>query len=112
MRKLYTALAISLFLLLAQQGAVLHELGHISRAADVQAGAATSARVHADTLADKVCELCLAYSQLANPASACSQLPQLEPAACAAESHSFPAATPAEVPTPRSRGPPAPLLSA
>jgi hypothetical protein len=110
MRKLHTALVISLLMLLAQQGAVFHELGHISQAGSVAASARTRASVHADIRVEKVCELCLAYSQLANPASHRVQLPQFEPTACAAESHPIPTATPADVPTPRSRGPPASAL--
>jgi hypothetical protein len=100
MRKLHISLAVSLLLLLAQQGAVLHEMSHIVRVGQMDA------RVQADTLADKTCELCLAYSQLANPASHSIHMPLFEPSACAAGANPRYPATPADSPTARSRGPP------
>jgi hypothetical protein len=105
MRKLHISIGISLLLLLAQQGAVLHEMTHM-----VRVGGHAEARLQADTLLEKTCELCLAYSQVANPAGNSVQVAQFEPSACAAGSNPPCAVTPAAVPTPRSRGPPA-LLS-
>jgi hypothetical protein len=102
MRKLHISLGISLLLLLAQQGAVLHEMSHL-----VRVGSHAEARLHADTLIEKTCELCLAYSQVANPAGNSVQRALFEPSACAAGSNPPCTATPAAVPTPRSRGPPA-----
>jgi hypothetical protein len=101
MRKLHISLGLALLLLLAQQGAVLHELSHICRA-----GSNVEARVHADTLLEKTCELCLAFSQVANPAGNTIAVVRFEPSACAAGTQIPSAATPADTPTPRSRGPP------
>ena len=101
MRKLYISLGLALLLLTAQLGAVLHEVSHICRV-----GTNVQAQAHGDTALEKTCELCFAFSQVANPAgnTVCAQ--QFEPSSCAAGSPSPSAATPADVPTPRSRGPP------
>jgi hypothetical protein len=104
MRKLSISFLLSLLLVLAQQGAVFHELGHIVQASN------SHVRVHADTAADKTCQLCLAYSQLASPASHTVNLPYFEPAICVADCNPSLAAPPAEVLAPRSRGPPAATL--
>jgi len=101
MRKLHISLGLALLLLLAQQGAVLHEVSHICRV-----GSHVEARVQADTLLEKTCELCLAFSQVANPAGNTVAVVRFEPSACAAGSKPLRAATPTDVPTPRSRGPP------
>lgn len=103
MRKLHISLVIALLLLLAQQGAVLHEISHIRQVSPADA------RVHASTLADKTCELCLAFSQVANPASQTVDQHLLSPAACTAGLAPVTADVAAPVPSPRSRGPPAPL---
>jgi hypothetical protein len=102
MRKLHISLGIALLLLLAQQGALLHAVSHICRV-----GSNLEAQVQADTLLEKSCELCLAFSQVANPAGNTVPVVRFEPLACAAGSSPSCASTPAEVPTPRSRGPPA-----
>ena len=101
MRRLHISLAISLLLLLAQQGAVLHEMSHI-----VRVDGHVETQVQAGTDIDKTCELCLAFSQVANPAGHTVHVAHFEPSACAAGSEPSSAATPADVPTPRSRGPP------
>lgn len=101
MRKLPISLVISFLLLFAQHGALIHELGHI-----VQAGK-VDVRVQADSQLDKTCELCLAFSQVTSPASHSVDLPSFAPGGCAATPAEACAATPADVPTPRSRGPPA-----
>jgi hypothetical protein len=106
MRKLYISLGLALLLLLAQQGAVLHELSHICRVGDN-----AQARVQADTVLEKTCELCLAFSQVANPAGNTVPVIKFEPSACAAGSQPPCAATPADAPTPRSRGPPSAELN-
>lgn len=105
MRKVHISLGISLLLLLAQQGAVLHEMSHICRAGNVEVS------LHSDTILEKTCELCLAFSQLANPASHTVHVPLFEPAACAASWNRPWSATPAGIPIPRSRGPPLPELN-
>lgn len=100
-RRLSIAWVLSLLLVFAQCGAVLHELGHLSHAG--HAGT-TAAELYASD--DGVCPTCEAFAQIANPASAA----HAHVAACPPELLATPepcygvAAT--EVPTPRSRGPP------
>ncbi len=101
MRKLHISLGLALLLLLAQHGAVLHEVSHICRV-----GTNVHAQMHADTLLEKTCELCYAFSQVANPAGNSVASSHLEPVSSATASGESYAATPAHVPTPRSRGPP------
>jgi hypothetical protein len=90
-------------LLTAQLGAVLHEVSHICRVG-------TNAQAHADSFLEKSCELCFAFSQVANPADNTVGIGQFEPSSCAAGPLIARAATPAAVPTPRSRGPPSSAL--
>jgi len=100
MRKLFPSIGLWLLLLAGQYGAVLHELSHVCAAADATVG------VHFDARLEKSCELCLGYSQLASPAApgvpdfifehTTAQVATARPAI----DH------PAELPTPRSRGPP------
>jgi hypothetical protein len=106
MRKLHISIGLALLLLLAQQGAVLHEVSHICRI-----GSNVEARVQADTLLEKTCELCVAFSQVANPAGNSVPVVRFEPSACAAGSKPPCASTPADAPMARSRGPPAPELN-
>lgn len=101
MRKLHISLGLALLLLLAQHGALLHEVSHICRV-----GTNVHAQMHADSFLEKTCELCYAFSQVTNPAGNTVASSHLEPAACAAASEHAYAAIPAHVPTPRSRGPP------
>ena len=101
MRKLHISLGLALLLLTAQLGAVLHEVSHICRV-----GTNVSEQVHADTYLEKTCDLCIAFSQVANPSVNTVCVAQFEPSSCAAGSPSPSASTPADVPTPRSRGPP------
>jgi hypothetical protein len=101
MRKLHISIGLSLLLLLAQQGAVLHEVGHISR---VVAG--SQATVDVDRGLARTCELCLAFSQVANPAGNPVNVPWFEPSSCAAGFRPSCAVIPGDIPTPRSRGPP------
>ena len=101
MRKLHISLGLALLLLLAQQGAVLHEVSHICRI-----GTNVQAQVHADTVLEKTCELCIAFSQAANPAGNTVHVGQFEPSSCAAGPKAACAVTPADVLTPRNRGPP------
>jgi hypothetical protein len=101
MRKLHISIGICLLLLLAQQGAVLHQVSHLCQFGSVDV------RVQSDTMLEKTCELCLAFSQLAHPASHSVHVPRFEPSACVAGAFLDRAAAPATTPTPRSRGPPA-----
>ena len=100
MRNFRTSLALCLLLLLAQQGAVLHQISHLVHSGSLDV------RVHADTVLDKSCELCLAFSQVTNPASNSVQLPRFEPVACAADPIRDSVPTLSAVLAPRSRGPP------
>ncbi len=105
MRKLHITLGLALLLLAGQLGAVLHEVSHICRV-----GTNVHAQVHADTFLEKSCELCFAFSQVANPAGNTVEPAQFEPSSCAAGSHLPCAAARADVLTPRSRGPPSAAL--
>ena len=100
MRHFRTSLAICLLLLLAQQGAVLHQISHLGHSGSLDV------RVHADTVLDKGCDLCIAFSQVTSPATHSVQLPQFEPAACAADPLRDSLPTLSAVLAPRSRGPP------
>jgi hypothetical protein len=101
MRKLHISLGLALLLLTAQLGAVLHEVNHVCRV-----GTNVHAQVHGDTFFEKTCELCFAFSQVANPAGSTITVEQFEPSSCAAGSQIACAAIAADVLTPRSRGPP------
>jgi hypothetical protein len=100
-RRLSIAWVLSLLLVFAQHGALLHELGHLSHTPHAGTVAAEP-----DAGNDGVCPTCEAYSQIANPASATAA----HVAVCPAEF--LPAPEPcygiaaADAPNPRSRGPP------
>ena len=101
MKHAFRALSLLLLLMVAQQGAIVHELGHVFRAAD--------AALKADTggVADTTCALCPAFAQVATPAVGHAfETPLLGRAAPprAAELPCF--AINASSLTPRSRGPP------
>jgi hypothetical protein len=92
---------LSLLLLCAQHGAMLHALGHIHRTATPEL---SSGAFPAD---GKFCQTCLAFAQAANPVSAALiVLPVIRSLRqqSAEPEYSVRAATP---PAPRSRGPPA-----
>ena len=105
MRKLHISLGLALLLLTAQLGAVLHEVSHICRVSTN-----VHEQVHADTALEKMCDLCVAFSQVANPAGNSVAVAKFEPSSCAAEALRLCAVATADVPTPRSRGPPSPKL--
>jgi hypothetical protein len=94
------ALVFPLLLVFAQQGAMLHELSHIYPVGSAQV------RYENDLLAGKICDICAAFAQVGNPASASvAVLP-----AVATVCHYVPAPLYSIVATealpPRSRGPP------
>jgi NAD-dependent oxidoreductase involved in siderophore biosynthesis len=103
MHRLCLSWMASLLLLLAQHGALLHELSHL---AHNSAPAGTSLRESPQGLESGLCLTCEAYSQVTNPATAVASHVPLTPAAF------LPSSTPdygivaANAPTPRSRGPP------
>jgi hypothetical protein len=100
-RRLYIAWILSLTLVFAQCGALLHELGHLTHAGHART---PSAELYA--AGEGACATCEAYAQIANPASAAAATL----AACPAEFLPIPepcSSIPgAGAPTPRSRGPP------
>src|SRR4029077_11949497 len=101
MRKIGLSFGLWLLLLLAQHGAVLHEISHICRAAS------TEVTVQAESSADQICELCLGYSQLAHSVAHCVPALLVERIGSQIGTERPAAAIPVDPPTPRSRGPPA-----
>jgi hypothetical protein len=102
MRKLYLSLVLPLLMLLAQQGAVRHEISHLG-------GGHPPAAQGKQQPVDKLCESCLAFAHLA--AAAKPDVAALPPAPAShrafdAEAHAFVAA---DTPAQRSRGPPSAL---
>jgi hypothetical protein len=57
-----------------------------------------------------MCDLCVAYSQLANPFGNSVDVVHFEPSSCAAGLSPPCAVNAVDVPTPRSRGPPSSAL--
>jgi hypothetical protein len=72
------AWVLSLLLVFAQHGAVLHELGHLSHS-DGTSGAALRADLHAPN--SGLCPTCEAFAQVANPAAAAAHPVPVCPAA-------------------------------
>jgi hypothetical protein len=101
MRRLSLSWILSLLLVFAQHGAVLHELGHLSH------GSHASGTSLSDlTSQDSYCSTCEAFAQVANPApgGAAALTLGLPPVgAIAACGHALRSA---DIPTARSRGPP------
>ena len=90
-----------MLLMVAQQGAVIHELSHVS-------GASNGAlRVQPDGFADTSCALCPAFAQVITPTFSHSfHIPLLVRFALEVISEPRYSAIDAEIPQPRSRGPP------
>jgi hypothetical protein len=100
MRRSSLAWILSLLLVFAQHGALLHGIGHLSHS-DRTTGATIGALAESN-----LCPACEAFAQVANPAFAAAEtlvlpLPGLLPTA---EPRSPVVGT--DTPTPRSRGPP------
>ena len=94
---------LSLLLLLAQHGAVLHELSHLSHGTSTHGGMLDQR----DQLPDNgSCPTCQAFSQVANPATASTLVLALCATAFIPAPEPSYAIVGAEIPTPRSRGPP------
>src|ERR1700693_5974590 len=101
MRNVFKALGLLLLLLTAQQGAVDHELSHISRA-DRAGLTSDSAGV-----ADAACALCAAFAQAVTPTFSHSFIiPPLARTTSQLTPERRIASVTASVPRPRSRGPP------
>ena len=102
MRDVFKALGLLLLLLMAQQGAVDHELSHLSPT-DQQARLG----IDAGGVADTTCALCAAFAQVVTPTfSHAFTLPPLVRTASQLIPDRRFAAVNAAVPRPRSRGPP------
>ncbi len=101
MRQVFKALGLLLLLMVAQQGAVVHELSHVSGANNVEL------LVQSGGTADTTCALCPAFAQVVTPAFCHSfHIPLLVRFALERVSEPRYAAIDAAVPRPRSRGPP------
>jgi len=101
MRRTWLSWLLPILMLFAQQGAYLHELSHYGPQGEQ---GSTGERKHA---ADRICETCLAYAQLANVAPTPDfSIPLLALTHRPADAVSY-AARPGAAPCARSRGPPA-----
>jgi hypothetical protein len=97
------AWVLSVLLVFAQHGAVLHELGHLSHGSGTS-GAALLADLHG---ADSgTCPSCEGFAQVANPAAAAASTLPVRPARFLPVAHPCQAFLGAQAPTPRNRGPP------
>src|SRR5580700_531883 len=103
MRRRSISWVLSLLLLVAQHGAVLHELSHLSHGTSTHGPVLERSDPPADNSA---CPTCQAFSQVANPATASSMVLAYCPAPLIAALDPAYAILGAEIPTPRSRGPP------
>jgi hypothetical protein len=103
MHRRYLSWLVSLLLVLAQHGAALHELGHLSHSARSEGA---TLRAGMELLENQLCPTCQAFSQIANPATARAIPVGVTPAAIIPASDPRYAIVSAEAPTPRSRGPP------
>jgi hypothetical protein len=107
MRDVFKALGLLLLLLMAQQGAVNHELSHFS--ATDQAGQTDQAerRVDSGGVAEATCALCAAFAQVITPTFSHSfHIPPLVRVTSQLSPEPRFVAVNADVPRPRSRGPP------
>jgi hypothetical protein len=102
LKHVYQALCLVALLIAGQQGAVVHELGHML--------AAQSAELHVSAgESDANCPLCPLFAQVATPAFSPSfSIPLLLRAGIDRVSELTVAAVDGAGPTPRSRGPPLP----
>jgi len=100
MTHLFRALTLVL-LLAAQQGAVMHELGHVS------AGQSAAVNVGSGGVSDGACALCPSYAQAASAAFSHSlHIPLLVRTEAERSSEPKIGVVDNAVPRPRSRGPP------
>jgi hypothetical protein len=103
MRRLTLSWMLSLLLVFAQLGAVLHELGHLSHATH---SSGSSLQLDTQAADSNACPSCAGFAQVANPAS--GSPPSLLVAVAGLHAVPTPVAVigGADVPAPRSRGPP------
>jgi hypothetical protein len=100
MNRIRWIFALAVFLVFAQQGAMLHELSHIHRAGSEQI------RYAGSLPGGKLCETCVAYAQVGNPALASIAILPFFAAVHHDVSEPIYVIIAAEAPPPRSRGPP------
>jgi|ERR1700691_1810129 hypothetical protein len=101
MRQVFKAAGLLLLLMAAQQGAIVHELSHVSGANRIDL------QVQSDGAADKICALCPAFAQVVTPAFSHSfHIPLLVRFALERVLEPQHAAIDDAIPRPRSRGPP------
>ena len=101
MRQVFKSLGLLLLLMVAQQGAVVHELSHVSGANNGEL------RVQSNGGADTACAQCPAFAQVITPAFSHSfHIPLLVRFALELISEPRYLAIDVAVPRPRSRGPP------
>jgi len=100
MNRIRFSFALALLLVIAQQGALLHELSHFYRTGTAQL------QNDASRLDGKACEACLAFAQVANPASGTLFVsPTIAAVHHVSRDPEF-SIIAAAAPVPRSRGPP------
>lgn len=103
MRRSGLALLLPLFLVIAEQGAMLHKLSHT-----YYSGRTLSAQVsdNSGLIDNDECPTCRAFGQIANPVGSATTLPVVKPSTrLPIPDPTYHVAT-ADTPTPRSRGPP------
>ena len=101
MRHVYRALTLVLLMIAAQQGAVIHELSHVT------ANHSAALSIDSGGISDGACALCPAFAQAASPAFSHSfHIPLLVRTEAERSSEPQIGVVDAAVPTPRSRGPP------
>jgi len=103
MRKLLLSILLPFVMLLSQQGAVMHELGHLT---DAVSRAANGQSTSGQQPGDLQCEACLAFAHLAGVATATVVPPALLSFAFGIPADEAPAFIAADAPAARSRGPP------
>jgi hypothetical protein len=101
MKQFIKALSLLFVLMVAQQGAVVHELSHVFRANH------SELKVESGGVTDTTCALCPAFAQVTTPAFSHSfQIPLLDRVAAQLSPEPQIYAIDAAVPQTRSRGPP------
>lgn len=104
-RFVYAVLCLWVLLVTAQQAAVVHELGHLTRFGGNVTH--TDTRADAADAAETACALCPGFAQVVTPAfSHAFELPLLVRATGVLSPEPLSASADAAVPAPRSRGPP------
>jgi len=108
MRRLSFAWVVSLLLMLAQHGALLHQLGHLSHTARTNGLAPGGTTLVADLeqVDSGLCLTCEAFAQIANPAAAHTATVDVVRTALHTPPEPRYVIVACDAPTPRSRGPP------